>query len=173
MTVTAMLNVDPASAEAPAPAAPPTADQAQDENDPVPSAVAAEDDPVPVAPTPAPVPRTFNCRAGRENCMVKGPAVAVPPVLGGVRRRREVHRDHAEVAVRRGGGGGDRGDVQYPRRRKLRKPQKWQCRRQRFLLQLGKFRITLLWILNKTKSLDLMEYIQEPSRRQEGHDGHA
>ena len=73
MTVTAMLNVDPASAEAPAPAAPPTADQAQDENDPVPSAVAAEDDPVPVAPTPAPVPRTFNCRAGRENCMVKGP----------------------------------------------------------------------------------------------------
>ena len=110
MTVTAMLNVDPASAEAPAPAAPPTADQAQDENDPVPSAVAAEDDPVPVAPTPAPVPRTCNCRAGRENCMVKGPAVAVPPVLGGVRRRRQVHRDHAEVAVRRGGGG-DRGDV--------------------------------------------------------------
>ena len=80
MTVTAMLNVDPASAEAPAPAAPPTADQAQDENDPVPSAVAAEDDPVPVAPTPAPVPRTFNCRAGRENCMVKDPAVAVPAV---------------------------------------------------------------------------------------------
>ena len=34
----------------------------------------------------------------------------MPPVLGGVRRRREEHRDHAEVAVRRGGGG-DRGDL--------------------------------------------------------------
>ena len=26
--------------------------------------------------------------------------------------------------------------------------------------------------MNQTQSLDLMEYIQEPSRRQEGYDGH-
>ena len=56
--------------------------------------------------------------------------------------------------------------------KKAEEAPEWQCRSQRFLFQLGKFLITLLWILNKTKSLDLMEYIQEPSRRQEGHDGH-
>ena len=67
---------------------------------------------------------------------------------------------------------GKRRQLMKYQRRKSKKPQKWQCRSQRFLLQLGKFWITLLWILNKTKSLDLMEYIQEPSRRQEGHDGH-
>ena len=57
-------------------------------------------------------------------------------------------------------------DAKRGRRTKPRRPQKWQCRIQRFLLQQrGKFLITLLWILNKTKTLDLMKIIQEPNRR--------